>query len=116
MGNHLLQPHPPLHSNRYRCLQWLECPWVGKAALSCGFSEALTLLGVAITAQDDTVRRCFPLFYGLPVIVNPETKENWAGIVARDANLKDILMQQKLFARCLQYQWHPLIKSSGINN
>lgn len=25
VGNHLLQPHPPLHSNRYRCSWWLEC-------------------------------------------------------------------------------------------
>lgn len=58
------------------------------------FSKALTLLRVAITARDDTVLGRFPLFYWLPAIDKPETKENWAGIVARESNLKEILMQE----------------------
>lgn len=80
------------------------------------FSEALTLLRVAITARDDTVLVRFPLFYWLPAIDKPETKENWAGIVARETNLKEILMQEKLSARCFDYQWHARIKGNGINN
>lgn len=50
--------------------------FVSAAGTQLWFSEALTLLRVAITARDDTVLGRFPLFYWLPAIDKPETKEN----------------------------------------
>lgn len=90
--------------------------FLSAASTQLWFSKALTLLRMAITAQDDTVLSRFLFFYWLPAIDKPETKENWAGIVARETNLKEILMQEKLFTRCLDYQWHVCVKGNGINN